>query len=177
MITDSDLARYVADPHSFRREQIVLPNGRLYGDCEEPWQRDIHKAIDAKGESGNPKNKVIYIELSRGHAKTAMSAMTTCTAGLLEDNLEIVFFAGDAEQAGIGLTMMTNMIQANPDIEQSFRRMKDRIEVPSTGTVIKVMASDAATAFGIGGTAKGLRVVVDEFWAWKNQLLWEAIIS
>ena len=177
MISNADLARYVQDPHAFRREQITLPNGRLYGDCEEPWQRELWEAFDAKDANGNPKKHVFYEELSRGHAKTVMSAMAVLTAGQLEDNLEVVFFAGDTEQAAIGMTMLSNMIRANPDISPSFQIFKDRIEVPSTGTIIKVMASDADTAFGIGGTARGLLVVVDEFWVWKSEMLWEAIIS
>ena len=27
--------RYIADRHAFRREQIILPGGRTYGEAEE----------------------------------------------------------------------------------------------------------------------------------------------
>jgi len=103
--------------------------------------------------------------------------MEVLTTGLLDDRLEIFFFAGDEEQAGIGLTTLTGMIKANPDFARSFKVGKTEITVPATGTVIKVMASDGDTAFGVGGTARGLLVVVDEFWIWKKSMLWEAIIS
>ena len=33
--------RYLADRHAFRQEQIVLPNGRTFGEAEEPWQREL----------------------------------------------------------------------------------------------------------------------------------------
>ena len=173
----SSIARYLKDPHAFRREQVVLPNGRPYDDCEEPWQAALWGRYDATDGDGNPRHHINYWELARGHAKTVMSAMAALTAGLLEDQQEVYFFAGDEEQAAIGLTMLTGMIRANASLASSFQIQKDRILVPSTGTVIRVMSSDAATAFGIGGTAKGLLVVVDEFWVWRSQMLWEAIIS
>ena len=39
MITTQDLKRYLKDRHAFRREQLLLPNNHLYGEVEEPWQR------------------------------------------------------------------------------------------------------------------------------------------
>jgi len=38
MITREDLKRYIQDRHAFRREQVILPNGSLYGEAEEGWQ-------------------------------------------------------------------------------------------------------------------------------------------
>lgn len=178
MITREDLKRYMVDRHAFRREQVLLPNGQLYGEAEEPWQREhVWGPLDARTQGGGIKHHPAYLELARGHAKTTMAAMEVLTAGLLDDQAEVFFFAGDEEQAGICLTTLTRMIRANPDITRSFKIGKTEITVPSTGTVIKVMASDSDTAFGIGGTAKGLLVVCDEMWVWKKRDLWEAIIS
>jgi len=126
---------------------------------------------------GTPKHHLTYLELARGHANSTMASMEVMTSGIQEDRLEVFFFAGDREQAGICLTTLTGMIKTNPDISQSFKVGKTEITVPSTGTIIKVMASDSDTAFGIGGTAKGLLVVCDEMWVWRKPDLWEAIIS
>lgn len=178
MITDHDLARYMKDRHAFRREQVILLSGKLYGKAEESWQRErVWEPLDARSGGHGPWYSLVYLELARGHAKTTMAAMEVLTTGLLDDRLEIFFFAGDEKQEGIGLTTLTGMIRANPDIGRSFKIAKTEITVPATGTVIKVMASDSDTAFGVGGTAKGLLVVVDEFWIWKKSMLWEAIIS
>ena len=158
MITTEDLRRYLKDGHAFRREQVVLPNCRRYGDVDS-------------------KNHILYLEMARGHGKTTIAAMETLTSALLEDRMEAFLFAGDQEQAGIALTAVRQMVQANPDIARSFRVQHNQVEVPSTGTVIKVMASDSDTAFGIGGTAKGRPVVCYEIWVWNKPALWEAIIS
>ncbi|MEE9262780.1 MAG: terminase large subunit [Dehalococcoidia bacterium] len=178
MITREDLKRYIQDRHAFRREQVILPNGSLYGEAEEGWQREhVWGPLDARNGGNAPKHHLTYLELARGHAKSTMASMGVITSGILEDRLEVFFFAGDTEQAGICLTTLTGMIKANPDISQSFKVGKTEITVPSTGTIIKVMASDSDTAFGIGGTAKGLLVVCDEMWVWMKPDLWEAIIS
>lgn len=178
MITREDLKRYRQDRHAFIREQVILPNGSLYGEAEEGWQREhVWGPLDARNGGNAPKHHLTYLELARGHAKSTMASMKVMTSGILEDRLEVFFFAGDTEQAGICLTTLTEMIKANPDISQSFKVGKTEITVPSTGTIIKVMASDSDTAFGIGGTAKGLLVVCDEMWVWRKPDLWEAIIS
>ena len=39
-ITSADIRRYIRNPHNFRREQIILPDGRTFGEAEEPWQAD-----------------------------------------------------------------------------------------------------------------------------------------
>ena len=33
MISGADLRRYIANRQSFRRKQIILPNGKRLGDC------------------------------------------------------------------------------------------------------------------------------------------------
>ena len=55
MITRDDLKRYMQDRHALRREQVILPNGSLYGEVEEPWQREhIWEPLDARdGVSGS----------------------------------------------------------------------------------------------------------------------------
>jgi hypothetical protein len=172
LITDADLKRYMADRHAFRREQCVLPNGKRYGDCEESWQ-----AERVWGPLDSGQYHVLYLELARGHAKTTMGAMEVITEALLGDRLEVHFYAGDADQAAIGFDILSGMVRANPDLRRSFKLGKWEAELPGTGTTVKVQTSDSDTAFGIGGTAKGLLVVCDELWVWRHQQLWEAIIS
>ncbi len=42
------------------------------------------------------------------------------------------------------------MIKSNPDFAWSFKVGNPEITVPATGTVMRVMASDSDTAFGVG---------------------------
>ena len=72
----SSVERYLRDRHAFRREQIILPDGRTYGEAEEPWQRDhIFAPLDAKDGNGEPKYPLLYYELARGHSKSTMAAI------------------------------------------------------------------------------------------------------
>jgi len=167
-----DGARYLTDRAAFRREQLVLPNGRLYGECEELWQRDH---VWAPWDSG--RYRVMYLEMSRGMAKTTKAAMGVLEWALFEEQSEIALFAGDEDQAGIALKIMGGMIRANPYLKSAFDIQRDRILVPSTGTTCNVYAADAATAFGIGGSARSLLIICDELWVWENEQLWEAVVS
>jgi len=51
MITREDLKRYILDRHEFRREQVILPNGSLYGEAEEGWQRE-HVRVPLEARNG-----------------------------------------------------------------------------------------------------------------------------
>ena len=69
MITDADLSRYVKDRHAFRREQVILPNGKLYGEAEEDWQCEhVWEPLDARNGGNGSKYHLVYLELARGHA-------------------------------------------------------------------------------------------------------------
>ena len=73
MISTADLKRYLKHRHVFRQEQIILHNGRRYGEIEEDWQRKhVWEPMDAVNGSGHKKHHVIYLKLARGHAKTSM---------------------------------------------------------------------------------------------------------
>jgi hypothetical protein len=58
------LARWRADRMSFRREAIVLEDGRRFGDVIEAWQAEDFAALDA------PAHRHAYLERPRGHSKT-----------------------------------------------------------------------------------------------------------
>ena len=171
MISDSDLRRYLrpGGRHAFRREQIVLPTGQLYGDVEEEWQREnIWRPLD------DPNLRLHYWELHRGAGKTAMMAMEALATGILESNVRAHFVAADEQQAGIAFSMLTQMISANESLASSFKVLKNEVIVPATNTRIRVESSDWATSYGLGGQARAFRVFCDELWAWRNRELWDS---
>src|SRR5262245_29132362 len=60
---------------SFRREAIILENGRPYGEVMEPWQEEDHRAVDAGFNT--------YQERPRGHDKTGGGGTDTVTSLVL----------------------------------------------------------------------------------------------
>ena len=59
------LARWRRDRMAFRREAIVLEDGRLFGDVIEDWQES-----ETLVPSTTPLHRHAYLERPRGHSKT-----------------------------------------------------------------------------------------------------------
>ena len=117
----SSVVRYLEDRHAFRREQIILPDGRTYGDAEEPWQRDhIFVPLDAVDANGEPKYRLLDYELPRGHSKSTMAAIEAITVAVMETDWRIYIGAGDQDQAGIVFDILKGMVRRNPRLERSF---------------------------------------------------------
>ncbi len=177
MLSDADLRRYLVDRHAFRREQLILPDGRRFAAAEERWQTEhVFAPLDARDDDGW-RYRLLYLELPRGHAKTTMGAMEALTVALLEDGVRVYFAGADKDQAGIGFEMLTGFIKRNPSLQSSFRILRDRVEVPATGTVVQVLSADAPTSYGLGGLGRGYLAIIDELWAHSNPDLWHSLWS
>ena len=73
--TVSTADRYVADRHEFRKAELTLPDGRLFGEVEEKWQQEfVWNPLDERLEDGQWRYRLVYFELARGHAKSFSGA-------------------------------------------------------------------------------------------------------
>ncbi len=177
MIPQADLERYILDRHAFRREQIILSNGKRLGECEEPWQTEhIFAPLDARNGDGW-KYRLLYFELHRGAAKSAVLAAEALTIGILDEDTRCYLLAGDKDQAAIMRDMLEGYIHRNSSLESSFRIFRDEIVVPATDTRIRVLSSDAPTTYGLGGLSRRFRALCDELWIWPGRELWDAIFT
>ena len=177
MIADADLRRYLSDRHAFRREQVILPSGKRLGEAEEPWQTaNVFAPLDARNGDG-PKYRLLYFELHRGAAKSAVLAAEALATGILDADTRVYFLSGDKDQAGIANDMLQGYIRRNPALESSFRVYRDEIVVPATDTRIKVLSSDAPTSYGLGGLSRRVLFLADELWVWSGRQLWDAIFT
>lgn len=177
MIPQADLERYIVDRHAFRREQVILPNGKRLGAVEEGWQTEhVFGPLDARNGDGW-KYRLLYFELHRGAAKSAVLAAEALTIAILDEDCRVYLLAGDKDQAAILQDMLVGYIHRNPSLESSFRITRDEIVVPATDTRIKVLSSDAATTYGLGGLSRRFRVLCDELWVWPNRSLWDAVFT
>ena len=177
MISPADLERYIADRHAFRREQVILPNGRRLGDVEERWQTEhVFAPLDERNGTG-PRYRLLYYELHRGGAKSFVLASEALTTGILDEDTRCYLLAGDRDQAAIMRDMLEGYIHRNPALESSFRIFRDEIVVPATDTRIKVLSSDAPTTYGLGGLSRRFLALCDELWVWQGRELWDAIFT
>lgn len=79
---------------SFRREAIVIEDGRPFGAVMEPWQAEDFAALD------DPRHQHAYLERPRGHSKTG-DIGTEAVAELVlgRPNAQLFCAAADEDQA------------------------------------------------------------------------------
>jgi hypothetical protein len=172
----AELGRYLKDRHAFRREQIILPGGKRLGEVEEAWQTEnIFGPLDARDEAGNYQYQLTYLELPRGHAKTAVLAMEALASAFLDGDVRVFMAAADQDQARLCHEALIGYLRRNPALRGSFKVARNEIVVPATGASIRVLSSDAPTAYGLGGLSQRLLILADELWCWHGRELWDAL--
>jgi phage terminase large subunit-like protein len=123
--------------------------------------------------------KLIYAELARGHAKSFYGATYAVAEAVSFASTDVVIAAGDTDQARIVTDHVSGFLDRNPALASSFRRHGDTWEVPARGSRVRVVSSDVATSWGLGGTHRRFRLVLDELTSWpaKGEELYGALIS
>jgi hypothetical protein len=169
----------VTDALAFIEEEIVLADGRTVGEgiAADPWIRDeLLAPILAVDEQGRPRYRLAYIELPRGHWKSGgVGAIATGEAALLPST-DVVIAAADADQGRVILENVAGYLRRNPALGALFTVRKDEF-VTEAGSRIRVISSDAPSAYGLGGTHQRFRVICDELTTWRDDALWVALVS
>ncbi len=102
-----DLASYrvaVEGPLAFVRDQCVLADGLRVGDAlaDDPWiERDLLRPVFDRGADGLPLNRLVYLELGRGHWKSGGAGAISLVEAILEPSTDVVIAAADTDQANI----------------------------------------------------------------------------
>lgn len=182
----ADLQRYtvpVEGPLAFVRSELVLPDGRRVGDASGPdgWiERDLLRPVFARDAAGLPAHRLVYLELPRGHWKSGGGAAIAVTEAVLHPSTDVVVVAADRDQAAIVAENIDGYLARNPSLRGSFRRAGDEYTVPSRGSRIRVISSDVASSWGLGGTHRRFRLIADELTVWpsgQGEQLWGSLIS
>lgn len=84
---------------------------------------------------------------------------------------EIYSCAGDREQARIVFGMAKRMVELEPDLAEVTKVYRDAIEYPETGSVYRVLSSEAFTKEGLSPTL----VMFDEVHVQPNDELWNVM--
>lgn len=155
-----------------------MPGGKPLAEVEEPWQTEnVFAPLDAVDQDGHERFQLLYLELPRGHAKTATLAMEALASAFLDGDVRIFMAAADQDQARLSHEALVGYLKRNPALRSSFKVLRNEIVVPATGASIRVLSSDAPSTFGLGGLSQRLLILADELWCWHGRDLWDALWS
>lgn len=165
---DLAVRRWRADAMSFRREAILMEDGTPFGDQMEPFQTEDFAALD----SGQYQHA--YLERPRGHAKTfdiGTEAVKELLLGRAGQRLYCA--AADEEQARLIFDDVKEKFQRSLVLRNSIVPRSKEIVVRATGSTLRVLASDAPSAYGL----RPDWIAIDELAEWRKRELWDSLWS
>lgn len=136
------------------------------------WQRQILAHMLARRPDGRYRHRTSLVGVARKNGKSALGA-GLALYGLVcgPDGGEVYSCAGDREQARIVFGTAKRMVELEPELADLCKPYRDAIEIPSTGSVYRVLSAEAYTKEGLNPTL----VVFDEVHVQPNRELWDVM--
>jgi len=150
----------------FRREAILLEDGRPFGEVVEPWQAEDFRALD------DPRHRHAYMERPRGHSKTGdlgTEAVTELVLG--RPGSQLYCAAADEDQAALLHADVRGKFERSPILRPLVKVTRRDITVKATGSRLTVLAADAPSAYGL----RPDWIAVDELAEWRRRELWDSL--
>jgi phage terminase large subunit-like protein len=124
----------------------VLEDGRRWGEAAEPFQIEDVRAM----LSPDPPNN--FLTRARGSSKTADCALVANALMLAEAPLgsKLVVLAADVDQGRIFLDFMRGFAERTRMLREKLVFTQTSAYAPATNVRLTVMASDAASIWGLG---------------------------
>jgi phage terminase large subunit-like protein len=137
-----------------------------------PWQADLLDAIYERRADGKRRYRRAVVGLGRKNGKSLLGSVIALH-GLIEGGLgaEVYAAAGDRQQARIVFEVARKQVQQSAALSGICKIYRDSITVPATGSVFRVLSSDAALQQGLNPST----VVFDELHVQKDDELWDAL--
>jgi hypothetical protein len=160
----AQLTRWKNDRMAFRKEAIILEDGRPFGEVIEPWQMEDFIGVDTHRNS--------YLERPRGHSKTGDTGTDVVTDLMLgPTGQRNIASAVDRDQSALLLEDVIKKFQRNPLLRPLVKTTRDSITIKATDSQFRVMASDGPSAMGL----RFYRAYVDELSEQANREMWDAL--
>lgn len=136
------------------------------------WQRRLIGQMFARRKDGHRRFRSALVGIARKNGKSALLSGIALYGLLLEgDGAEVYSVAGDRDQARIVFEQAKRMLELDDDFSDLVRIYRDAIEVPSTGSVYRVLSSESRLAEGLSPTL----VCFDELHVQPNDDLWNVM--
>lgn len=137
-----------------------------------PWQRKLVQSLFAKRPDGRLRHRTAIVGLPRKNGKSALGSGIGLYGLMLgPEGAEVYSCAADRDQARIVFGMARSMVDRSPELSESTKVYRDAIEHVGTGSVYRVLSSEAFTKEGLSPTL----VIYDELHAAPNDELWNVM--
>ena len=115
-----------------------------------PWQRQLMDHVYARRADGRYRHRRVLVGLPRKSGKSALGSGMALYALLMGPRGgEVYSCAADRDQARIVFGSAKTMVEQSPELSGVTRLFRDAIEVPSTGSIYRVLSSEAYTKEGL----------------------------
>lgn len=136
------------------------------------WQTELLDGLFARRPDGRRRHRVGLVGLPRKNGKSAIGSGIALYGLLAEgDGAEVYSCAADRDQARIVFGTAKRMVELDAELAEQVKLYRDAIEVTATGSVYRVLSSEAFTKEGLSPTL----VVYDELHAAPNDELWNVM--
>lgn len=168
-------------PAAFREHLSIDGDAgpRRLGESLDPWQRADFAALDpgwqrVAGLAVVDPAQRGYLERPRGHSKTTDEAvMATWALVASQRQISGVAAAADRDQARLLRDGIGKLVSLNPWLAEILDVQQYRIINKHTKSVLEILASDAATSYGLTPHF----ILCDELTHWQNDSLWVSLFS
>ena len=136
------------------------------------WQEDLLNNLFAVDKTGLFVHRTALIGMARKNGKSALGSGIGFWSLIMGPNGGQVFScAAEKEQARIVFGDAKAMIEADPELTELTKVYRDAIEVPSTGSVYRVLSAESYSKEGLNPTL----VIYDELHAAPNRELYDVM--
>jgi len=136
------------------------------------WQTQLLNNVFAVRDDGMFKHRTALVGMARKNGKSALSSGIALWGLFMgEKGGEIYSCAADRDQARIVFGDAKRMIEAEPELMSQAKLYRDAIEIPATGSIYRVLSSEAYTKEGLSPTL----VIMDELHALPNRELFDVM--
>jgi phage terminase large subunit-like protein len=137
-----------------------------------PFQRELIDDLFGLRGDGLRQHRQALVMMPRKNGKTFLVACLALYEAVTgEPGGEVYFVAGDRQQARRAFDEVKRMVQMDSELSDLFEVYRNHMEIESTGTVLRVLSSDAGLQQGLNPSF----VVFDEVAVQPNADLWHAM--
>lgn len=136
------------------------------------WQRSLLSNVFARRPDGRFRHRRVLVGMPRKNGKSALGSGIGLYLLMMGPNGgEVYSCAADRDQARIVFGSAKQMVELSPELASISKLYRDAIEIPETGSVYRVLSSEAFTKEGLNPHA----VIFDELHALPDDELWNVM--
>ncbi len=145
-VTEGDLAATFIERH------CRLTRGERRGEPVRllPFQRGILRGLLELRPDRRRKHRRAYVQMPRKNGKTYLFAALSLYEALMgEEGGEVYYVAGDRLQASRAFDEVKRIVEQDDEIASMVVPYRFHMEVPSTGTILRVLSSEVSLQMGL----------------------------